>query len=503
MPEPRPAPTPAESLGLYAAALRRWWPLALALIVLAAVTGFVVARQLPKSYEATARVLLDREREVEALLGTSEFASDPERELNTDIELITLDAVARDAGRSLGLREPASNLVGRVKTAVDRNSNIVSITARADDRTEAARIANAFATAYREYRARAARAAVVDALVAAEARLRRMAPGTERDELRGELRRLRVAGAFRTGGVQVVDHASPASASSRPRPLVSAVVGGFLGAIIAALAIVVLARTDRRVGGDGELERLADRPVLAHVPRTGATEELATLAVSLWPPRDGEPPRALVLLTSPGPGEGTAEVALGLARALGAVGWSAIAIEADRRAPAFAHALGLGATAGLSGILSGEGRLEDELAPLGEGAAALPAGAPDGLPHTLLAGPAMARLLEEAHARADIVLLAGGAFGGDALALAGLADTVLLVARPDTTRVDDLERAVRALARADAAPAGIVTTSRAPGGVLRAARRALARRRVVTPADTASGQPGGTPASKTSEVTVG
>ncbi len=66
MPEPDSPRTPAESLGIYGAALRRWWPLVVALIGIAALAGFVVAHSLPKTYEATARVLLDRERGVGA-----------------------------------------------------------------------------------------------------------------------------------------------------------------------------------------------------------------------------------------------------------------------------------------------------------------------------------------------------------------------------------------------------------------------------------------------------
>jgi Mrp family chromosome partitioning ATPase len=502
MSEPNATRTPAESLGMHTAALRRWWPLAVALIAVAAFAGYVVARQLPKTYDATARVLLDREREVHTLLGKSEYVPDPERDLNTGVKLITLEPVAGGVRRSLGLREPVDTLVGRVTTAVDSSSSVVSITARDSSAARAASIANAFAAGYKQYSARTARAAVGDAVAAARERLVGLPPGQQRDELGAELRRLEVAGAFQTGGVQVVDRATAASASSRPRPAVAAVIGGLLGAIVAALAIVVLARVDRRVRGDGELEQLSGQPVLAHLPRSerGAADALATLAISLWHPTSGIPAPGLVLLTSPGPEEGTAEVALGLAQALGAIGRSAIAIEADLRGPAFARQLALGRRAGLAGVLDGESDLERELVPLGDGATALPGGAPVGVPQALLAGPAMAKLVDDACGRADVVLLTASPVGvfGDALALAGLAEAVLLVARVDTTRVGELEQALRSLARAGTRTVGIVATTRAPGGGLLAARRAVAARR----AGSAVTQPGGAPASA-SEVTVG
>jgi tyrosine-protein kinase len=492
MPEPV---TPAESLGLYAAALRRWWPLALALVALAAGAGFVVAQALPKTYEATARVLLDRGREVDTLMGKSDYTTDPERDLNTGVELITLEPVAAGVRRSLGLHESVGALTARVTTAVDRSSSVVAISAHDASAAHAARIANAFAAGYRDYRTRSARTAVKDAVTAARVRLGRLPAGQEHDELATELRRLEVAGAFQTGGVQIVHDATAASATSKPRPAVSAVIGGLLGAILAARVVVVLARTDRRVRGDGELEDRSGCPVLARLPGSGrgAADALATLAVSMWSPRSGGSPPALVLLTSPGPEEGTQDVALGLARALGSIGHSVIAIEADLRTPAFAHRLGLGRAPGLVGVLDGEAELERELVPLGDGAVALPAGEVRGLPQALLAGAAMGDLVETACGRANVILIAGAPLGvvGDALALTGLVDTALLVARVGATRVDELEEAVRLLTRAGRPPVGVVATRRAPGaGLLVGWRRMTARR-----AGSAVTQP--------SEVTVG
>jgi len=507
MHEQGPPHTPAESLGMYAAALRRWWPLAIALVAVAGLTGLAVAKQLPKSYDATSKVLLDRQRQVDALLGTSDFSPDPERELNTDVELITLEPIAADVRRSLALPESAAELAERVTTAVDRNSSIVSITVRDSRPARAAHIANAFATAYREYRARSARMSVGDAIASALARMRRLPLGPQRTALRAELRRLRVAEAFQTGGVQIVDRASPSSASSRPRPLANALVGGFLGAVIAALAIVVLARTDRRVRSERDLEALTGRPVIARVPGqgSGAREALVTLAMSLSRPRTGQAPPGLVLLTSPGPREGTAEVALGLARALGTVGRSAIAIEADLREPSFARRLGLGTPGGLAGILRGEDDLDHQLAVLDDGAAALAAGAPCRLPQPLLAGERMAAIVEEACGRADVVLLAGAPVGvvGDALALAGLVDTVVLVARIGETRVDELDCAMRALTDVDAVPIGTVITRQPRGGRLGAVRWTMEPRRAGTAPGAGVAQPGGAAASTTSEVTVG
>jgi capsular polysaccharide biosynthesis protein len=258
--------TPVEGMHLYALTLRRRWRMALAIVALAAVAGFVVASLSAKSHDATAKVLLDQQRQVDALLGTSDFSPDPERELNTGIELITLEPIADGVRRSLGLPESASTLVSKVSTKVDRNSNIVSITVSDVSAARAARLANAFAAGYRDYRGRSARATVNDAIASAQARLQRLAPGPESTALATELRRLQVAGAFQTGGVQVVHPATAATATTRPRPLISALIGAMLGLLVAAVAVVVLARTDKRVRSARELEEATGRPVLARVP---------------------------------------------------------------------------------------------------------------------------------------------------------------------------------------------------------------------------------------------
>jgi Mrp family chromosome partitioning ATPase len=136
----------------------------------------------------------------------------------------------------------------------------------------------------------------------------------------------------------------------------------------------------------------------------GAPEALLPVAVSLR--------RPVVLLTSPGPGEGATEVALGLTRAIDLTGRSAALVEAD--------------------------------------AASTPL-------------PSLAARIKAARGGADIVLLVGPP------AAVALADDVLVVARLDVTRTDELQRAVRVLAAAEAAPVGVVATTAPPRGPLRAA----------------------------------
>lgn len=498
MPEPAPSATPGQALERYVATLRRWWPLAVAIVVVATLAALVVSMGRPKSYEATAKVLLGQQRQVDMVLGTGDYSSDPERDLNTSVELITLEPIADGVRRALGLHESSAALVGRVTTAVDRNSNIVAISVRDAEAERAAAIANAFAAGYRDYRARAARAAVQDAVTSAQARLAQLESGPQSDALRRELTRLEVAQAFQTGGVRVIHQATAASATSQPRPLTRALMGGFLGLIAAALTIVGLARTDRRAADDEDLEEITGRPVVARIPRSGAAaaDAMVTLALGIARGRIGQGTGGVLLLTSAGPDEGAPEVAFDLARALGAVGLNPIAIEADLRSPRFSEILGVGDTGGLAALLDGTGDLDSELVVVGAEAAVLPAGATAELPQALLASERMEAIVDEARERSDVVLIAGSPVGtfGDVIALAGLVQDVLLVARVDVSRPDELRRAVRVLTDAGIPPAGVVSTVRPARRPLAAV---LAARRRQSPAREMA------PTTATSEVRVG
>jgi Mrp family chromosome partitioning ATPase len=254
--------------------------------------------------------------------------------------------------------------------------------------------------------------------------------------------------------------------------------------LAAAVAIVVLARTDRTLRDEEQVEALLELPVLGTVAPvigtradTAARDAFAALALALGV--GGAPPRSaasngtggyVVLITSPGEGDGTTSVALGLARAFGEMGRRTLAIEGNLRSPSFARELNVVPTPGLAGILADGRTLDDELVelPLGIGAG-LPAGTlavgpRRPLPQPLLAGPRMAALLAEARTRANVVVLAGTPTEefSDSLALAAQADAVLLVARIGVTQRDELQRARRAFEQLGVHVAGAVATARIP-----------------------------------------
>ena len=479
-----PVAAPADRLSLYWATLRRRWRLAVAIVAAAVVAGIAVGMLMPTSYQATSKVLIGQRAELDALLGAAGYVPDPEREVNTNLAMVSLQPVVEDVRRRLGLHAGTGELLGKLTAQIDRNSNVVSITVEDSSPEVAARTANAFALAFRDFAARSAQESLDEAVTAARERAAQLPPGLDRDALDREISRLQAAGAFATGGVQVVDRATAASATATGGVKGKALVAGFLGVLAAAVAIVVLARTDRTLRDEEQVEALLELPVLGTVAPvigtradTAARDAFAALALALGV--GGAPPRSaasngtggyVVLITSPGAGDGTTSVALGLARAFGEMGRRTLAIEGNLRSPSFARELNVVPTPGLAGILADGRTLDDELLelPLGIGAGVpagtLAAGPRRPLPQPLLAGPRMAALLAEARTRANVVVLAGAPTEefSDSLALAAQADAVLLVARIGVTRRDELQRARRAFEQLGVHVAGAVATARIP-----------------------------------------
>jgi capsular polysaccharide biosynthesis protein/Mrp family chromosome partitioning ATPase len=461
-------------------AIRRRWVVIAIAIALGALAGGLLRSSSQPSYEATAKVLLEQQRPVDVLLGVDQPPADPTRDLSTGVRLIVLEPVVDQVRRQLGVPGSTEALLGRVSAKLDGNTNIVDITARDEDPTQAARIADAFASAFRQLRAESAGANLTEAVQAGQRQLRRLGPGAEATpvgrELVRDIRRLEILAAFQTGGVQIVRQATVPATPSGIGVTEAELLGGLLAALLAIGLAVVLARADRRVHAEEDVERGLGVEVLAVIPRAARLrrpggrrararsvdvreDAFATLAARVAFGKAHARPDVL-LVSSVEEGDGTTEVVLGLVSALGALGRCALAIDADLRAPALTEAAGAEPRAGLAALLTGQRRpetLEDEVVELpvagapasrqGGSAWLLPAGRAAVSSQALLAGPQMTAVISEARLRADIVVIAGGPLAerGHAISLAHAVDAVLLVVRRGRTRHAAAQRALHSL----------------------------------------------------------
>lgn len=469
-------------------AVRGRWRLVLAVVVVATGLAFVLSLSSAKQYDATAQLLLRGEEPINALLDPSgnSRSSDPERDLNTEVELIKVGPTAQAVKRTLGLRRSVDDLLDQVHTETSATSDIVRLRVRDNDPVLAARIANEFAASYVRFRVNSARSRYRQAADLAQRQLLALSPVDRRTvegrDLQARQRELQIASALQTGGAELVRRATIPPDASRPRPLLSAALGFLLGLVVGVGAALVLNLVDRRFTDEREVEDFFGLPVLAAIPRParrGADlhdpaqrEAYGLLASNLQLATTGRP-SSVIMITSPGPGDGKTSVTLGIARAYAQLGMSVIAIEADLRRPAFGRYVDVTSSGGVTGVLAGapiERELiwldANSLQPTGhdEGSRGaiglLPAGEIPDNPQRALSDPAMNLVVEVARSLADIVLIDTAPVGtvNDATVLGRMVEGVAVVTRLNQTSKDAARRANRSLASLGAERLGLVVT---------------------------------------------
>lgn len=474
-------------------AVRVRWHLVLLVVALSTGVAILVAVSAEKQYDATAQLLLRGEEPINALLDPASAApsTDPERDLNTEVALIKVGPTAIAVKRTLGLRRSADALLREVQTESSASSDIVRLRVRDPDPVLAARIANAFADAYVQFRVNSARKRYRQAAELAQRQLLALSPLDRRSvqgrDLQSRQRELEIASALQTGGAEVVRKASVPTGASRPRPKLSGALGLILGLILGVGSALLLNLVDRRFKDEREVEDFFGLPVLAAIPRPArrgadlhdpAQREAFGLLASNVRLSTTAPGSSVVMITSPAPGDGKTSVTLGVARAYARLGLRVIAIEADLRRPSFARFTDVSPSAGLTGVLSGAmiareliwldaATLQPSGIDAGEGGAVglLPAGELPDNPQRVLSDPSMSLVIEVARSLADIVLIDTAPVGtvNDATVLGQMVDGVVVVTRLNHSNKDAARRASRTLEKLGADLLGLVITDSAGG----------------------------------------
>ncbi|HYH59635.1 MAG TPA: Wzz/FepE/Etk N-terminal domain-containing protein [Thermoleophilaceae bacterium] len=490
-------PSATQDLLGHIRALRRRWKLIIGFTLIVVVAAVVLSISQTKEYEAISKVVLSPTERASALFNpdVDTRSADPERDINTQVQLITFETVAERVRERLGLDDISTDdLLEKVKTEVEGNSNIVSILARDPEPEQAAGIATSFAEEYAAFREESARENLNAAAETARERLDQLSEeellSPEGRELQAQVRTIEITAAATDGGVEVARRAGVPDNAASPKPVRTGILALVLGLFLALALALLLDVVDRRLKEEQDIESAFGLPILASIPRParrsattipGADrvqyEGYSALATNLRFYELGSGLEAL-MFTSPSPGEGKTSVTLGTARALAALDLRVIAIEADLRRPTFSI-YGLSRGRGLSTTLAGVSDLEQALVEVGADSFepvdgkptrgrtfhVLPAGPAPPNPQALLARPAMTDIIEEARSLADVVLLDCPPIGtvNDPVTLAALVDGVVLVARLNQTTRDAARRTMRTLENLEAQLVGIVVTGGAPG----------------------------------------
>ncbi|HEV2059274.1 MAG TPA: Wzz/FepE/Etk N-terminal domain-containing protein [Solirubrobacteraceae bacterium] len=477
----------------YLRAVRERWRLVALVVALCAGIAFAVSLSSEKQYDASAQLLLRGQDPIDTLFDPTGSAAsrDPERALNTEVELITIGPTAQRVRRQLGLDRTPDELLEQVEVKTSSTSDIVELQVRDPDPVMAARIANGFADAYVQYRVESASERYREAADLVHRQLLALPPAQRRTaeglELQARRRDLQIAAEQKTGGAQVVRRASIPESASRPRPKLAAAIGIVLGLLLGIGLALVLSFVDRRMKDEDEVERSFGLPILGGIPRPARRAETfddpaqreayGLLAANRRLAGVGEA-TSVIMITSPSPGDGKTSVTIGVARAYARLGLSVVVIEADLRRPAFGRYTDVSLSAGLTGILAG-GSVASELlwldadtlrpsqrdTSIGGAIGILPAGDVPPNPQRTLSDPRMRLIVDAARAMADVVLIDSAPVGtvNDAAVLAPLVEGIVLVARLNQTTKDAARRAIRTVRNLDVDALGVVVTDAAAG----------------------------------------
>ncbi|MEO8092006.1 MAG: P-loop NTPase [bacterium] len=459
-------------------------PRVVALVTLAAVaaSGLLLTARSP-SYEATADLLVDplpQDDQTFRGMPLLRDTGDPVRTVQTAASLVESRAVADQAAESLGGGWTGAKVLEAVVVEPVGESNILGVTATADDPQEAARLADEFVTASLKVRERVIIDQAETEIAALDARLKALS-GNEVAEADLIARRDQLQSVAATGDPTLMksQEAVPPSAASGPSGRLVLVLALLAGFVLGCGAAMLMELAARRVRDDDDALAIYPLPVLARVPELPARKRQGP-AGSTWymPPEIREPfrtltlqldepegPRALMVMSASA-GDGKTTTAVNLAVSLAASDKSVILLDFDLRKPQVGAALGLNQGPRVSDLLG----LGLDLDPflqrpphLGPLRVLAPAGEPGDAGLIDSVGYRMPGLLAAARGLADFVIVDTAPLGevGDALLLARDIEDLLLVVRPGNTARSQLEFVRDLLERAGRRPRGYVMLSRA------------------------------------------
>ncbi|PKN82206.1 MAG: hypothetical protein CVU47_03810 [Chloroflexi bacterium HGW-Chloroflexi-9] len=418
--------------------LRRWWWLLIAATVAGGIISYGVSTRLTPTYEATTTLLVVQ-APAEGVVQLNDIQT-AERLANTFSRLVTLRPVLERAIAQAGLPFTPSALEERLTVRNPRTTQLLEVSARSSQPELAAIIANTVALAFIDSNA--------------------------------------TASTSRPGQVSVVEEALPPEAPIAPRPKLNALLGGFLMLLIAGALVALLEYLDDTVKSAEQASDLTGLPALGRIeqfeklqspreqlqaaqrPRSTVAEAYRAARTNLTYAIDLGRDRRLVLVTSPGPGEGKTTTTANLAVVFGLAGHRVCVVDTDLRRPTIHRVFGVENGEGLTNLLLAREPEFDRSVQRSvyTNVSVVSSGPLPPNPSELLGSSRMQEVLDWLRAHFDIVLLDSppALVVTDASVLATLVDGIVIVARAGKTRRGALRATVEELAQSGRPIAGFV-----------------------------------------------
>ena len=473
----------SEGIPYYLTILRSHIWLLIATVAVCVGAAILYLAQAEKQYVANSDLLVtpvSRDSDTLIGLGLIRETSDPTRDVETVSRLIETIAVARRVVDRLDLDISPQQVLAQVSATPVAQSNIVTITAHANDPELAAQIANAFAAASVDYRTDRLHAQL-DVLIP---RLRRQIARLSADDQVGrqtlaqQLAALEELRALKDPTLRFETTAEPQFAPVSPRPVLSVAAAIVAGLIIGTAAALGSQLLDPRLRREEQLRRYRI-PILARIPVernvSNATRKLPLVPKSVsHATHDGylllgatltaadavQGHSRTVLVTGPSSGDGKTTTALNLAAAIAEM-HRVILVEADSRRPTLSRAYGLTPPRGVANVLARRTSLDEALVTVDAESRRLQAlvQQPGEPPLSAVMTAASADwLIRQAHLRDSWLIVDAPplAMVPDALPLAKQVDDVILVVRLGNARVKALEELAELLVQQGITPTGFV-----------------------------------------------
>ena len=454
---------------------RRKW-LILLCVILIPLAVYIYSDRLTKSFESRAIVQVQNTATDSGLFVDQDL---PTGTANTAkiAALVGTSGVADETARLMG--EPPGSLRGQISATDDQDTGFITLTATAGSGQRAAEIANAVARALRVTRQEAGIKRVDASIANVEKELAKLPQGEElqRSQLSERLQGLRALRAAQSENTQVIEAAGVPNAPVSPNPRRNAILAFVLALLLAAGAVTLAERLDRRLHDSRDLERLTGTPLLAQIPASafpGVAPD-PQLPIIFQTLRDSltyfnvDQRLASLLVISPLKGDGKTSVSTNLAVAFARAGKQVILVDADLRSPQVATRMGTPGQPGLSELISGNSDIHEslfEIEPFGSYLRVLPGGSIPPNPSEMLGSARMSTILAELSEMSDLVIIdsAPVLVVSDAFPLFEQVAGIVSVSRLEQTPREAITRATEVAVSAGGRVLGTVATgSKQPG----------------------------------------
>ncbi len=461
---------------------RKWWVIGFALAGLIGATIYAYAAH--NQYSATTQLLLETPTGSSTAAATTTNAT---TQVATQLQLLTNPAIADAVETRLGL----STL--HVSVGDQGQTNAISITAKASNADQAARIANAYATEVIDYENTLALKNITrtegqlqQQINAAEKQLpatsgtpQGTALGDQLAALQEQYSQLQVEAVGNPGGVTVFSSATTPTTPSSPKKGVIILIGLAAGLLVGICAAFIAESLDDSIRSREQLEELMPGvPVMGLVPRiktwrsrstpylASLTEPRSPVAESFWALRTSlkfvgvRGPLTSVLVTSSTSDEGKTTTVANIGVVLSKAGQRVLLVSVDFRRPRLSSFFGTSDALGLTSIVTGDATLEDVLQEVPDlpGLTYLGTGPAPPDPAGFLSDPKTTKIFDMLSQRFDVVVYDSPPVVPvtDAVLLAKLTDLSLVVVATGKTTRSSLRLAQEQLTGAEVKHLGIV-----------------------------------------------